>query len=142
MPKTTLALSELAGACNIRVSSGDDATAISNKISKAFNGKGTVKLSATESTLTKTNRELQLSVLADNGLSPAIVNKMVQRFCTGDLSLTENNDNSFQFAYALAQDILQMRLTKTTEKTKAQLEQEEKNRPKEWSERTKVLKPV
>ena len=128
MPKTTLALSELAGACNIRVSSGDDAQAISNKISTAFNGKGAVKLSSTESSLTKTNRELQLSILADNGMSPAVVNKMVQRFCSGDLSLTENNDNSFQFAVGLAQDILTMRLTKTTEKTKAQIAQEEKEK--------------
>ena len=142
MPETTLALSDLAGRVGVIVSAADTASTIQDKVANAFQSLATITLSESELTLTKSNREMQLQMLGENGLTPAILNKMTQHFCSGDLSLSEHNDRSFAFALSLANDILKMRIVSMKEKSKAQTEKEKLEKPETWEDRTKKAIPV
>ena len=141
MKELTLALSELAGRVDVSVSSADDPKTISDKISQAFESTKPIVLSEHFSNIVRSSRETKIEILQERGLTPAICNKMKMKFCSDELSLSENDD-AFEFSQELARDILDMKILSLTESTAAQIKRQQDAEPPKWADITKNMQPV
>lgn len=137
----TLILSNLAGQVNVPLSSADTAQEMSDKILARFKDASPLSLSQKECEYLGKARELRIDLAVQNGLAPAIGNKLKLEFCGEALELS-NGIDGFEQVMEFASLIQDQKLLELSEKTAAQVSEKAKTPDEIWEQATKNRFPV
>lgn len=141
MKDITLAFSELAGRLDIEVSSADTPTKLVDSIVGKFESLKPIELSERERDLSLSFREAKIDRLRAAGVPPVITNRLVAKYCQGDLALSYDND-VVEFDVDLALDLWSHKVKLANEKTGEQIAKQPKSTDEVWAEKTKAMTPI